>query len=136
MVTSVKHKSPRPLSAPAAPLSIMFNIAALRFLSSSSQFFGRHLCLPIWLKKPFMCENKCPPEFKVHSTTFPSLHLRYSSFSNPFIASPTSQLILQPFFRFSYVTGSSRTSPGEPSMLITEKYNFCGRFTKFCPILF
>ena len=34
-----------------------------------------------------------------------------SSFSNPSVASPTSQLILQPLFRFSYVTGSS---PGEP----------------------
>ena len=30
---------------------------------------------------------------------------------------PTSQLILQPFFRFSYVTGSSLTLPGEPPML-------------------
>ena len=65
-----------------------------------------------------------------HSPTFPSLHLRHSSFSNPSvlylrhssfsnssIASPTSQLILQPLFRFSYVTGSSLTSPGEPPML-------------------
>ena len=30
--------------------------------------------------------------------------------------STPSQLILQPFFRFSYVTGSSHTSPGEPPM--------------------
>ena len=29
------------------------------------------------------------------------------------LSSPTSQLILEPFFRFSYVTGSS---PGEPPM--------------------
>ena len=41
---------------------------------------------------------------------------RESSFSNLSITSPTSQLILQPFFRFSYVTGSSLTSPGEPPM--------------------
>ena len=41
----------------------------------------------------------------VHSRTFPSLYLRHSLFSNPSVASPTSQLILQPFFRFSYVTG-------------------------------
>ena len=40
----------------------------------------------------------------VHSPTLPSLYLRHSSFSNPSVASPTSQLILQPFFRFSYVT--------------------------------
>ena len=51
---------------------------------------------------------------RAHSPTLPSLYLRHSSFSYPPVASPTSQLILQPFFRFSYVTGSSRTSPGEP----------------------
>ena len=56
-----------------------------------------------------------------HSPTLPSLHLRHSSFSNPFVASLTSQLILQPFFRFSYVTGSSLTSPGEPPMLSTAR---------------
>ena len=53
-----------------------------------------------------------------HSPTFPSLYLRHNSFSNPSVASPTSQLILQPFFRFSYVTGFSLTSPGEPPMVI------------------
>ena len=31
-----------------------------------------------------------------HSPTLPSLYLRHSSFSNPSVASPTSQLILQP----------------------------------------
>ena len=41
-----------------------------------------------------------------------------SSFSNPSVASPTSQLILQPFFRFSYVTSSSLNSPGEPPMAL------------------
>ena len=51
-----------------------------------------------------------------HSATLPSLYLWQSSFSNPFIASPTSQLILQPFFRFSYVTGSSLLSPCEPPL--------------------
>ena len=40
-----------------------------------------------------------------HSPTLPSLYLRHSSFSNPSVASPTSQLILQPFFFFSYATG-------------------------------
>ena len=61
-----------------------------------------------------------------HSPTLPSLHLRHSSFCNPSVALPTSQHILQPFrcftyilhpfFRFSYVTGSSLTSPGESPM--------------------
>ena len=52
-----------------------------------------------------------------HSPTLPSLYLRHSSFSNPSVALPTSQFILQPFFRFSYVTSSSLSSPGEPPMV-------------------
>ena len=55
-----------------------------------------------------------------HSPTLPSLYLGHSSFSNPSVASPTSQLILQPFLRFSYLTGFSLTSPGEPLMNITH----------------
>ena len=47
-----------------------------------------------------------------HSPTLPSLYLRHNSFSNPSVASPMSQLILQLFFRLSYVTGYSLTSPG------------------------
>ena len=58
-----------------------------------------------------------------HSPTLPSLYLHHSSFSNRSVASHTSQFILQPFFRFSYVTISSLNSPGEPSMLILQ--NFC-----------
>ena len=46
-----------------------------------------------------------------HSPTFPSLHLRYNSFSNPSVALITSQLILQPFRRFTYVTAHSPTLP-------------------------
>ena len=41
-----------------------------------------------------------------HSPTLPSLYLHHSSFSNTSVASPTSQFILEPFFRF-YVTSSS-----------------------------
>ena len=52
-----------------------------------------------------------------HSPTLPSLYLRLNSFPNPSVASPTSQLILQPLFRFFYVKDSSLTSPGEPPML-------------------
>ena len=71
---------------------------------------------------------------RAHSPTFLSLHLSHNSFSNPSVALPTSQLILQPFRdvtyvtthsqpfrRFSYVTGSSLTSPGEPSMKEAER---------------
>ena len=56
-----------------------------------------------------------------HSPILPSLYLRQSSYSNPSFDSPTSQLILQTIFRFSYVTGSSLTSPGEPPMIRTNK---------------
>ena len=55
-----------------------------------------------------------------HSPTLPLLHLRHSSFSNPSfaahisfsklsVASPMSQLILQPFSHFTYVTAHSST---------------------------
>ena len=46
---------------------------------------------------------------RAHSPSFPSLHLRHSSFSNPSLALPTSQLILQPFRSFTYVTAHSPT---------------------------
>ena len=65
---------------------------------------------------------------RAHSPTFPSLHLRHNSFSNPSIASPTSQLILQPFFCFSYVTGSSLMSSGELPM--TRFINTCQKKQK------
>ena len=47
--------------------------------------------------------------WNAHSPSFPSLHLRHSSFSNLSLALPTSQLILQPFRRFTYVTAHSPT---------------------------
>ena len=40
-----------------------------------------------------------------------SLYLRHRSFSNHSFASPTSQLILQPLCRFTYVTDHSPTIP-------------------------
>ena len=49
-----------------------------------------------------------------HSPTLPPLYLHHSSFYNPSVASPTSQIILQSLRCFTYVTGTSRTSPGEP----------------------
>ena len=44
-----------------------------------------------------------------HSPNFPSLHQRHNSFSNPSVALRTSQLILQAFRRFTYVTAHSST---------------------------
>ena len=57
----------------------------------------------------------------LNSPTFPSHHLRHKSFSNPSVASPTSQFILQPFFRFFYATSSSLNSAGEPPMIEHSK---------------
>ena len=46
---------------------------------------------------------------RAHSPTFPSIRLRHSSFSNHVVALPTSQVILQPFRCFTYVTAHSPT---------------------------
>ena len=46
---------------------------------------------------------------RAHSPTFPSLHLRHNSFSNPSVGLPTSQLSPQPFGCFTYVTVHSPT---------------------------
>ena len=46
---------------------------------------------------------------RAHSPTFPSLHLRHNSISNPSVALPTPQLILQHFSCFTYVTAHSPT---------------------------
>ena len=48
---------------------------------------------------------------RAHSPTLPSLYLRHSPFSNPSVALPTSQPILQSFRRFTYVTAHSSTLP-------------------------
>ena len=45
------------------------------------------------------------------SPTFPSFHIRHNSFPNPSVALPTSQLILQPFHCFTYITAHSSTLP-------------------------
>ena len=54
-----------------------------------------------------------------NSPTLPSFYLRHSSFSKPSVASPTSQFILQPFFRFSYVTSRAH-SPTFPSLHLSQ----------------
>ena len=95
--------------------------------------FGRKLfaawlhftrCICKWallILQPFRCFTYVTARFP----TIPSLYLRHSSFSRPPVASPTSQLILQPFFpfysqallnlqhfrHFTYVTAHSPTFP-------------------------
>ena len=72
-----------------------------------------------------------------HSPILPSLYLRHRSFSNTSVASPMSQHILQPLFRFSYVTGSSLTSPCEPPLhSIQVSYSKCWvNLTVHCTII-
>ena len=90
-------------------------------------------------REPYHSSRQCKESHTVatataycsaHSPTFPSLHLSHNSFSNPSVALPTLQLILQPFRCFTYVTvhsptllslllchKSSLNSPGEPPMI-------------------
>ena len=53
----------------------------------------------------------CFTYVNAYSPTLPSLHLRHRSFSNSSVASPTSQIIIQPFRRFTYVTAHCLTLP-------------------------
>ena len=56
-------------------------------------------------------ENElCFTHVIAHSPTLPLLYLCHISFSNPSVALPTSQLILQPFRCFTYVIDTSPTS--------------------------
>ena len=48
-------------------------------------------------------------QLTAHSPSFHLLHLLHSSFPNPSLALPTSQLILQPFRCFTYITANSPT---------------------------
>ena len=60
-----------------------------------------------------------------------TLENEQSSFYNPSATSRMSQLITQPFFRFTYVTSSSLMSPGEPPMgppLMSIRYCLFGIF--------
>ena len=90
------------------------NLSRLRFIHHKTMG-----CSPGELREDLRAHSPIFPSLHLrqnHSPTLTSLYLRPSSFSNPSIASPTSQFILQPFFRFSYVKRSSLNSPGEPLM--------------------
>ena len=71
----------------------------------------------------------------VASLTSQALHLRHSSFSNPSAASSTPQLILQPFCCFTYITGTSHTSPGEPPMHRGMRKTVCGGLACYSNLL-
>ena len=79
-----------------------------------------------------MSRAHCYSHSRAHSPTFPLLHLRHSSFSNPSVTLPTSKLILQPFRCFTYVIVHSPilfslllrhrlfSSPGEPPVFFNS----------------
>ena len=73
--------------------------------------------LPLYLHHSSLLQPfRCFAYITAHSPTLLPLHLRRSSFYNPSATSPTSQVILQLLCCFTYVTGTSYTSPGEPPM--------------------
>ena len=61
---------------------------------------------------------RCFVYVAAHTPTLPSFYLLRSSFSNPSVASPTSQLILQLFRCFTYITVHS---PTLLSLLLRQK---------------
>ena len=92
-----------------------------------------HVRLARWIKWWACDEGESFRHFTyitTHSPTLPTLYVRHSSLSNPSVASPTSQLILQPFFRYPYVTSSSLNSPGEPHMIFFHN-TFCANMTRW-----
>ena len=83
-----------------------------------SSFSNPSLALPTSqvILQPFRCFTYItahPPTLLSHllrpSPSFPLLHLRHSSFSNPSLALPTSQVILQPFCCLTYITAHPPT---------------------------
>ena len=84
----------------------------LRHSSFSNPSFASPMSQALLILQPFRHFTYV----RAQSPTLPSLYLRHCSFSNLSVALPTSQLILQPFRCFSYVTSSSLNSPDEPPM--------------------
>ena len=75
---------------------------------------GRNYFTEQWYNVPLLRTRGLKNELWTNSLTLPSLYLRHTSFSNPSVASPASQFILesfflQPFRHFTYVTTHSLT---------------------------
>ena len=83
---------------------------------SARHFLRGHMMILIYEQSSFSNPSITSSTSQLILQPITSLYLHHRSFCSPSVASPTSQLILQPFFRFSYVTGFSLTSPGEPPM--------------------
>ena len=70
---------------------------------------GEWIICEVWREIEIIGYGVYPLNQSAHSPTFLSLHLYHNSFSNPSVALPISQLILQPFRCFTYVTAHSPT---------------------------
>ena len=77
------------------------------------------------------------PQITAYSPTLPLLQLRRSSFSNPSVASPTSQLILQPFRYFtpSHSSVSNPSVASATSQLILQPFRCFTYVTAHSPTL-
>ena len=69
------------------------------------------------------------------SPTLQPLHLRHSTFYNPSATSLTSQVNLQLFHCFTYVIGTSCTSPGEQPMHRGMKKTVCDGLACYSKLL-
>ena len=103
------------------------NVVALNYSREKNNFFTKHDLVLLKLESIIKMSSAHSPTFPslhlrhsslsnpsvasptAHYPTFPSLHLRHNSFSNPSIALHTSQLILKPFRCFTYITDHSPT---------------------------
>ena len=121
-VTSLRHNSFS--NPPVALLTSQLILQPFRCFSYVTVHSATLLSL-------LLCHKLFTEFNSAHSPTFPSLHLRHSSFSNPSVASPTSQFILLPFFRFSYVTSSSLNS----TLLILQPFRHFTYVTTHSPAL-
>ena len=93
------------------------------FASHTSQSSFSNLSVTSPKSQLILQPFRCFTNVTAHSSTLPLLrhssfsnpsfasHTSQSSFSNLSVTSPTSQLILQPFRRFTYVTAHSSTLP-------------------------
>ena len=81
------------------------NLKALRILQPFRHFTYITAHSPTFRRFTYITANSA------HSPTFLSLYLHHNSFSNPSVALPTSEIILQPFRCFTYITAHSPTLP-------------------------
>ena len=87
------------------PFIIIFSLVSAFSQKNKTYKMGLRVCVSVCV-----CLYVCVSVYSsAHSRNFHSLHLRHSSFSNPSFALPTSQLLLQPFRCFTYVTAHSPT---------------------------